>query len=77
MAITQGDEKKVDMLSTLIMAVGNLFVGVVEIVIGLALNVKKDYSKESNLFIVLITLCSLTIVIILMRSTWVHKQRRK
>jgi hypothetical protein len=45
MAITKGDEQKVDMLSTLSMCVGNIFVGIVEIIIGLALNVKHDYSK--------------------------------
>lgn len=45
MAITKGDEQKVDMLSTLSMFSGNIFVGIVEIIIGLALNVKKDYSK--------------------------------
>lgn len=45
MAITKGDHTKVDMLSTLSMFCGNIMVGVVEIIIGLALNVKKDYSK--------------------------------
>lgn len=44
-AITKGDQKKVDMLSTLSMVCGNLFVGVVEIIIGLALNVKENYDK--------------------------------
>lgn len=43
-AITKGDESKVDMLATLSMVCGNLFVGVVEIIIGLALNVKNDFS---------------------------------
>lgn len=45
MAITKGDHAKVDMLSTLSMFCGNIMVGIVEIIIGLALNVKKDYSK--------------------------------
>lgn len=40
MAITRGDPVKVDMLSTLSMFSGNIMVGIVEIIIGLALNIK-------------------------------------
>ena len=76
MAITNGDEVKVDMLSTLSMAIGNSIVGVVEIIIGLALNVKKDYSKETNLFIVLLGICGLSALILLIRSTILYKKRR-
>lgn len=76
MAITKGDHTKVDMLSTLSMFCGNIMVGVVEIIIGLALNVKKDYSKEDNLFIVLVSISALACLIILIRSTIIYKMRR-
>jgi hypothetical protein len=76
MAITKGDDKKVDMLSTLSMASGNIIVGIVEIIIGLALNVKKDYSKEKNLFVVLLAISSAAALIILVRSAILYKQRR-
>lgn len=76
MAITKGDDKKVDMLSTLSMASGNIIVGIVEIIIGLALNVKKDYSKEKNLFVVLLAISSAAAIIILVRSAILYKQRR-
>lgn len=66
-----------DMLSTLSMAVGNIVVGIVEIIIGLALNVKKDYSKESNLFIVLLSISSCAGLIILIRSTIIYRRRRQ
>lgn len=65
------------MLSTLSMFSGNILVGVVEIIIGLALNVKKDYSKETNLFIVLLSICGFASLIILIRSTIIYKLRRR
>jgi hypothetical protein len=77
MAITKGDHNKVDMLSTLSMFCGNIMVGVVEIIIGLALNVKKDYSKETNLFIVLLSISGFASVVILVRSTIIYKMRRQ
>lgn len=40
MAITNGDKDKVGMLSTLSMSIGNIIVGIVEIIIGVVLNVK-------------------------------------
>ena len=76
MAITKGDPVKVDMLSTLSMACGNIMVGIVEIIIGLALNVKKDYSKEVNLFIVLVSISAFTSLVILVRSTILYRARR-
>jgi hypothetical protein len=77
MSITGGVESKVEMLSTLSMAIGNVMVGVVEIIIGLALNVKKDFSKEGNLFIVLLSISGLAALILLIRSTMMHKNRIK
>ena len=76
-AITKGDQKKVDMLSTLSMVCGNMFVGVVEIIIGLALNVKTNYEEETNLFIVLLSISGLGSLIIVIRSTLIYRQRRK
>lgn len=76
MAITRGDPVKVDMLSTLSMFCGNIMVGVVEIIIGLALNVKHDYSKEVNLFIVLLSISGFASLIILVRSTIIYRARR-
>ena len=67
---------KVEMLSTLSMVCGNFFVGIVEIVIGIALDIKTDYSKESNLFVVLLIISALSAVIILVRSTMIHKERK-
>jgi hypothetical protein len=77
MVITKGDPVKVDMLSTLSMFCGNIMVGIVEIIIGLALNVKQDYSKEGNLFIVLLSICGCACLIILVRSTIIYKARRE
>ena len=76
MAITKGDPVKVDMLSTLSMVCGNIMVGIVEIIIGLALNVKKDYTKEVNLFIVLVSISAFTSLVILVRSTILYRARR-
>lgn len=45
-------------------------------IIGLALNVKKDYSKEGNLFIVLLSISGLACLVILVRSTIIYKARR-
>jgi hypothetical protein len=59
------------------MAIGNIVVGIVEIIIGLALNVKKDYSKESNLFIVLLTISCCASLLILVRSTIIYRRRRQ
>ena len=67
---------KVEMLSTLSMVCGNFFVGIVEIVIGIALDIKTDYSKESNLFVVLLIISALAAVIILVRSTMIYKERK-
>lgn len=76
MAITKGDPVKVDMLSTLSMVCGNIMVGIVEIIIGLALNVKQDYSKEVNLFIVLLSISAFACMVIFVRSTIIYKARR-
>lgn len=76
-AITKGDESKVDMLATLSMVCGNLFVGIVEIIIGLALNVKNDFSHETNLFIVLLIISSTAALTIFVRSTLLYRLRRK
>ena len=58
------------------MVCGNIMVGIVEIIIGLALNVKKDYSKEANLFIVLIFISAFTCLVIFIRSTILYRARR-
>ena len=66
-----------DMLSTFSMATGNLMVGVVEIMIGFSLDVKKDVSQERNLFLVLLGISGLVSLVILWRSTIIYRRRRK
>ena len=65
------------MLSTFSMATGNLMVGVVEIIIGLSLNVKKDVSQEGSLFLVLLGISGLVSMVILWRSTIIYRRRRE
>ena len=76
LTITKGDPTKVEMLSTLSMVCGNTLVGIVEIIIGFALDVKKDFSKEINLFIVLISISVLTGLVIFIRSAILYRARR-
>jgi hypothetical protein len=67
-SIVGGKKEAVSMLSTLSMVCGNLMVGLVEIVIGVVLDLKNDEKGESKLFIILVGVGLFTIVVLFWRS---------
>lgn len=56
------------MLATLSMSVGNTVLGIVELLIGVVLNVKGDADASKKLFLILIGVSLLTIVVLFVRS---------
>lgn len=73
-SITGGKKGDVNLMSTFSMFCGNVMVGLVEIIIGVILDVKHDPKGESKLFIIQISLGAVSIIILFIRS-WLVKRR--
>lgn len=54
LSITCSSKEQVSFMATLSMACGNILVGVVEIIIGVVLDIKNDPMGEQKLFLILI-----------------------
>ena len=67
-SLTGGKTKELEMLATLSMTVGNTLLGLVELLIGITLNVKGDADANKKLFLILIGVSLLTILVLFLRS---------
>ena len=74
LALVKGHKEDVNRLSTLSMAVGNLMVGVVEIVIGVVLNVNGKANGYNMLFVILMTIGIFSMAALLRRTSIVSRQ---
>jgi len=67
-ALTGGHSEDLEMLATLSMAVGNTAVGIVELLIGVTMNVKADAEESKKLFLILIAVAVLNVLVLLWRT---------
>ena len=67
-AVVKGDKENVSKLSTLSMAIGNLFVGLVEFLIGVVLDVKASSKGQNMLFMILVSIGVICMLALLRRS---------
>lgn len=76
--ISMADGKKdaVNMLSTLSMVCGNLMVGLVEVMIGVVLDLKHSADGEKKLFVLLLGVGAVAIAVLYWRSRIIHKKLR-
>ena len=75
--ITKGKKELVDYMSTLSMVAGNWMVGLVEILIGVVLNLKEKESGDEQLFMVLIVVGSIATVVLFVRSRMIYSRLKK
>lgn len=74
-ALTGGRPEELEMLATLSMAVGNIVVGVLELFIGITLNVKGDAEASKKLFLILIGVGLATVALLLWRGRIIKGRR--
>ena len=72
-SISEGQRKDINYLSTLSMVIGNLMVGVVELIIGVVLDMKNDPAGEHKLFVILVLVGLLAIAVLLCRINMLHE----
>lgn len=73
-SITGGRKDDVNLLSTFSMFCGNIMVGLVEILIGVVLDLKHDPEGEKKLFAIQISLGCVAIITLLIRSILVKRR---
>ncbi len=73
-SITGGKKGDVNLLSTFSMFCGNVMVGLVEILIGVVLDLKHDPEGEKKLFAIQISLGCVAIVTLFIRSVLVKRR---
>ena len=73
-SISSGIKSEVNLLSTFSMFCGNVMVGLVEIVIGVILDLKHDPKGEKKLFVIQICLGTVSIFTLFWRSRLVKKR---
>jgi Na+/melibiose symporter-like transporter len=73
-SMSSGKKSEVNLLSTFSMFCGNVMVGLVEIVIGVILDLKHDPSGEKKLFVIQICLGVISVITLFWRSRLVKKR---
>lgn len=73
-SISGGKKSEVNLLSTYSMFCGNVMVGIVEIVIGVILDLKHDPSGEKKLFVIQICLGAVSICTLFWRSRLIKRR---
>lgn len=73
-SMSNGKKSEVNLLSTFSMFCGNVMVGLVEIMIGVILDLKHDPKGENKLFVIQICLGTVSIFILLWRSRLIKKR---
>lgn len=59
------------------MVAGNIMVGIVEIIIGVVLNVKEDPNGEHKLFFILLVVGAIAIAVLFWRSRLIHARHKR
>lgn len=73
-SMSSGKKSEVNLLSTFSMFCGNVMVGLVEILIGVILDLKHDPAGEKKLFIIQISLGVVSILTLFWRSRLIQKK---